>query len=266
MFRRNRKQPQLVLPLGYTRDGKPFVLTEDNLKHIWLQGTTSSGKSWAACWIILCLLRQVNCIVIDPHGDLCENLLQYLAYSGFWKSEKAFDKLWYIEMRLAKNKAALAYNVLNQPYEPFDTAQNFMTAIHRAFPTSGSTTALDNLLLAASLLLTLSSEPITALYDVVFSTAYREALLKNCTQKQYEQMQSFFAYKFPGDKVSSQVVDSTLRRLFLLSFSPVLKNMLSQKKNTLSFPALIQQQKSIIFNLGGLTEEEKKLIGCLLTV
>jgi len=260
------KQPQLSVPLGYTRDGKPFVLTENDLKHVWLQGTSGAGKSWAAIWIVLCLLRQVNCIILDPHGDYCEDLLRYLADSGFWKSEKAFDKLWYIEMRLAKNKAALAYNVLNQPYEPFDTAQNFMTAIHRAFPTSGSTTALDNLLLAASLLLTLNHEPITALYDVVFNTAYREALLKNCTQKHYEQIQSFFAYKFPGDKVSAQVVDSTLRRLFLLSFSPVLKNMLSQKKNTLCFPTLIQQQKSIIFNLGGLTEEEKKLIGCLLTV
>lgn len=265
MSQQNRKQPQLTLPLGYTRDGKPFVLTDEYLKHIWLQGTSGSGKSWAVCWIILCLLKQVNCIVLDPHGDLCENLLRYLAYSGFWKNEKAFDKLWYIEMRLAKNKAALAWNVLNQPYTPFETAQHFMNAVHRAFPTTGATTALDNLLLAGCLLLTLNHEPVTSLYDVVFNSTYREMLLKNCNQKQYEQIQSFFAYKFPGDKVNSQTVDSTLRRLFLLTFSPVLKNMLSQKENRLSFPTIIQQQKSLIINLGGLTEDETKLTSCLIT-
>src|SRR5258708_21346048 len=170
--KQTQPQPQLTLPLGYTRDGKPFVLTDEYLKHIWLQGTSGSGKSWAACWIILCLLRQVNCIVLDPHGDLCENLLKYLAFSGFWKSEKGFDKLMYIEMRLAKHKAALAWNGLNQPSEAFDTAQHFMEAVHRAWPTSGSTTALDNLLLAACLLLTLNHEPVTSLFDVVFNSAY----------------------------------------------------------------------------------------------
>ncbi len=265
MFPQNHKQPQLILPLGYTRDGKPFILTDEYLKHIWLQGTSGSGKSWAVCWIILCLLRQVNCIVLDPHGDLCENLLRYLAYSGFWNNELAFDKLWYIEMRLAKDKAALAWNVLNQPYTAFETAQHFMNAIHRAWPTSGATTALDNLLLAACLLLTLNHEPVTSLYDVVFSSAYRDALLKNCNQKQYKQIQSFFAYRFPGDKINSQTVDSTLRRLFLLTFSPILKHMLSQKANTLCFPLLLRQQRSLIINLSGLTEDEKKLTACLIT-
>src|SRR5438067_13240097 len=76
----------------------------------------------------------------------------------------------------------------------------------------------------------------------------------------------FFEYKFPGEKVSSQVVDSTLRRLFLLSFSPVLKNMLSQKENKLDFLSLMQRQTSVIFNLGGLSEEDKKLLGCMLIV
>src|SRR6266496_954424 len=265
MSLKNRKQPQLVLPLGYTRDNKPFVLTEEHLKHVWLQGTSGSGKSWAVCWMILCLLRQVNCIVLDPHGDLCENLLTYLAYSGFWKSALAFDKLWYIEIRLAKDKAALAWNVLNQPYTAFETAQHFMNAIHRAWPSSGATTALDNLLLAACLLLTLNHEPVTSLYDVVFNSTYRDALLKNTSQKQYEQMQSFFAYRFPGDKVNSQTVDSTLRRLFLLTFSPILKHMLSQKANTLCFPLLLRQQRSLIINLSGLTEDEKKLTACLIT-
>jgi len=257
---------QPVLPLGYTKDGKLFCLTgTDAEKHIWLQGVSGSGKSWALCWIILALLRNNrSCIVIDPHGDLAELLLRYLARSGFFKSEKAYEKLWYIECRKAKTEAAIAYNILRQPYSPFDVASDFMSAVHRAFPSaSGSTTALDNLLLAASLLLSINQEPITRLYDLVFSDTYRETLLRNCKN---EQINAFFAYKFPGEKVSSQVVDSTLRRLFLLSFSPVLKNMLSQKANTLDFRSLMQSQVSLIFNLGGLSEEDKKLLGCLLTV
>jgi len=264
--RKDQNQPKLTIPLGYTNDGKLFAFTgTDAEKHVWLQGVSGSGKSWALCWIILTLLRNNrNCIVIDPHGDLAELLLKYLAYSGFYDNEKAYEKLWYIECRKAKTEAAIAYNILRQPYTPYDISANFMSAVHRAFPSSsGATTALDNLLLAASLLLSLNEEPITKLYDLVFSDTYRNTLLKNCEN---EQIQAFFAYKFPGNKVNSQVVDSTLRRLFLLSFSPVLKNMLSQKENTLDFRTLMQRQVSLIFNLGGLSEEDKKLLGCLLTV
>src|SRR6266699_752452 len=266
MFGKKQKQPYLSLPLAYTKENKVFSLTDTEAeKHIWCQGTSGSGKSWAVCWIILTLLRNKrNFIAIDPHGDLAELVLKYLIASGFYKSEKAFEKLWYIECRKAKTEAAIAYNILNQPYTPFDISSNFMNAVHRAFPSSsGATTALDNLLLGASHLLCLNHEPITRLYDLVFSDSYREMLLKNCDN---EQINAFFAYKFPGNKVSSQVVDSTLRRLFLLSFSPVLKNMLSQKENKLDFRSLMRRQTSVFFNLGGLSEEDKKLLGCLLTV
>src|SRR2546422_843576 len=190
--REKQHQPRLSLPLGYTRDGKLFCLTDtDAEKHIWLQGVSGSGKSWALCWIILALLRNNrNCIVIDPHGDLAELLLTYLAHSGFWESEKGYEKLWYIECRKAKTEAAIAYNILKQPYSPFDTASHFMTAVHRAFPSSsGTTTALDNLLLAASLLLAVSNEPITRLYDLVFNNSYRDILLRNCDN---EQILAFF--------------------------------------------------------------------------
>src|SRR5437588_8544403 len=185
--RKEQLQPLLSLPLGYTKDGKVFALTgTDAEKHLWLQGVSGSGKSWALCWIILTLLRNKrNCIVIDPHGDLAELLLKYLAYSGYWENELGYEKLWYIECRKAKTEAAIAYNILKQEYTPFDIASHFMSAVHRAFPSSsGSTTALDNLLLAASLLLSLNNEPITKLYDLVFSDTYRNMLLQNCKDEQ----------------------------------------------------------------------------------
>src|SRR5438874_13724924 len=83
--RKKQKQPYLSLPLGYTKEGAVFALTDtDAEKHIWLQGVSGAGKSWALCWIILTLLRNNrNVFVIDPHGDLAELVMKFLAHSGF---------------------------------------------------------------------------------------------------------------------------------------------------------------------------------------
>ena len=80
MFGKKQKQPYLSLPLGYTKENKVFSLTDtDAEKHIWCQGTSGSGKSWAVCWIILTLLRNKrNFIAIDPHGDLVSDLLSFI--------------------------------------------------------------------------------------------------------------------------------------------------------------------------------------------
>ena len=44
--RKEQKQPRFTLPLGYTRDGKLFCLTDtDAEKHIWLQGVSGSDQS-----------------------------------------------------------------------------------------------------------------------------------------------------------------------------------------------------------------------------
>src|SRR5260370_20159260 len=56
-----------------------------------------------------------------------------------------------------------------------------------------------------------------------------------------------------------------MRRSFLLTFSPVLRNTLGQKENRLNMRRILDTGISCIFNLGGLDDQSKRLIhGALL--
>lgn len=60
--------------------------------------------------------------------------------------------------------------------------------------------------------------------------------------------------------------ESTLRRLFLLSFAPALRFSLGQTKNLLNFRAILDNNVSCLFNLNNLDPQTQRLLGCLLTV
>lgn len=260
-LQRNR-QPSL--PLGYTVEGNKLVALSgiDFVRHKHIIGVSGSGKSSFLASCIMFLLRQaVPFILLDPHGDLAKLIVSLLASSDFFNNPRAYDRLWYIDF--ARPDAGVAFNVLKQPYEPHTTANNLLEATHRAFPMSGTTTAsLDNMILAGTLALVENGLPLTALNTLILDSSFREAMLRNVTDPLVVQ---FFKSKF-SDKVNSSLVDSTLRRSFLLTFSPSLRNTLGQRENKLNFRYILDNNISCIFNLGGLDDMTKRFVGCLLMV
>ena len=63
------------------------------------------------------------------------------------------------------------------------------------------------------------------------------------------------------------MIESTLRRIFLLTFSPALRYSLGQEANLLDFRKLMDNGVSVIFNLGGVQDaDSRRLLGCLITV
>jgi len=257
----HKQQPALVL--GTTVEGNKVVTLTgiDFERHKHIIGISGSGKSSFLASCALLLLRQgVPFTLVDPTGDLATLILSLLASSDFFRNPKAFDRLWYVDC--SREDRFVPFNVLKQPYEPHTIANNLLEATHRAFPVAGTTASLDNMLLAGALVLVENGLPLTALNNLIIDRHVREGLLRNVTDPLVVQ---FFKSKFE-EKVSSQLVDSTLRRSFLFTFSPALRNSLGQKENKLNFRALMDNQTSCIFNLGGLDDNTKRFLGCLLMV
>ena len=257
----HRPRPSLVL--GSTVEGNKLVTLTgfDFERHKHIIGISGSGKSSFLASCALLLLRQgIPFALVDPHGDLCKLILSLLASSDFFRHPKAYDRLWYVDFN--RSDAAIAFNVLKQPYEPHTIANNLLEAMHRAFPMSGTTASLDNMILAGILALVENGKPLTALNNLILDSTFRDAILRNVTDPLVVQ---FFKSKF-SDKVNSQLVDSTLRRSFLLTFSPSLRNTLGQRENKLNFRYLMDNNMSCIFNLGGLDDTTKRFLGCLLMV
>lgn len=61
--------------------------------------------------------------------------------------------------------------------------------------------------------------------------------------------------------------ESTLARIFLIAYQPVLRFSLGQIENALNFRDIIDSGTSVIFNLARIQDEDtQKLLGCLLTL
>lgn len=252
------------LQLGHTSEGKPFTLTgSDFERHKTISGITGAGKSYFLASLLLFLFSQgFTVVLIDPNGDLAKLFITVLAASDYFTDPRAYEKLWYIDFKRAEQDAAIPFNVLNQVYHPHTIANNLLEAMHRAFPVSQTTANLDNVILAACLVLIENRLPLTELNRLILDQHFRETLLPNVSDALVVQ---FFKSKF-GEKGNSNLVDSTLRRSFLLTFSPALRNTLGQKENKLQFRSLLDTGISCIVNLGGLDDQTKRLLGGALLV
>ena len=106
-----------------------------------------------------------------------------------------------------------------------------------------------------------NNRPLTDLSALLTDPSFRERLLQDTTDPV---ALDFFHSRF--DNYGKMSLESTLRRLFLLTFSPQLRHALGTADNTINFSQIIDNKISVIFDLGGLDEQTQRFLGVLLTV
>lgn len=263
-----------TLTLGTNTYGFPLFPGRVTLRgnqletHRHLIGVAGVGKSKLLESIFLQLFRQgIGVTLLDPHADGAESILATLLTQGFFARSDAADQLLYIAF--SDTDYFLPFNVLHQPnLEPHAIASNILEACHRAWPAlaDGVAPQFDNLLLASVLVAIENHLPLPALHRLLTDKPYRDGMLCNVSDME---VVSFFKDRF--DKWSRyeapQMIESTLRRVFLMTFSPTLRFSLGQTKNALDFRQIIDRGQSVIFNLGGVHDAEaRRLLGCLITI
>ncbi len=246
--------------------GFPFLLKRpwvNTHKHV--QGLTGQGKSKLLASVFVQLLNQgVGCSLIDPHSDLATDCLSMLIDNGFFRRPDAFQKLLYIDF--SRQDRFLPFNVLKQPYDDHSIARNMVEVCKRAWSAlaDGAAPQFENITLASTLALVQNDLPLTTLPKLLTNKPYREKLLQNVRDPNVVE---FFHTRFDQwGREAPLMIESTLRRIFLLTFSPVLRYTLGQRENVLDFRKLMDTGTSVIFNLGGLDEDTQRFLGCLLTV
>ncbi len=233
--------------------------------HIHCMGLTGQGKSKLLAHMASShILQGRACCVIDPHADMAHDILKILLDQGFYQKKDATAKVLYIDF--SHKSRFIPFNVLKQPYATDEIARNLVEACTRAWPAlaDGAAPQFENILLAAAVVLIENGLPITEMTHLLTDGRYRGQLLRNVPDPEIVR---FFYDRFDRwGKETPQMIESTLRRVFLLSFSPALRFTLGQADNLLDFRTLMDSQISLIVNLGGLDEQTQRLIGCFLTV
>jgi hypothetical protein len=239
--------------------------SEEVASHKHVIGVTGQGKSRLLQAMFVQLVSQhVGVSMIDPHKDMARDTLAYLAQQGFFDRPDAYERLIYIDFSLPRY---VPFNVLAARRDAHDTAYGFLEAVKRAWPAVGDGTApqLENIILAAALVLVECSLPVSCMHDLLTSKAYRDGLLPRVRD---EEVRRFFSERYDRwGREAPLMIESTLRRVFLLTFSPVLRHTLGQIENALDFRRFIDNNVAVIYDLGGVENPDaRRLLGCLITV
>jgi hypothetical protein len=107
--------------------------------------------------------------------------------------------------------------------------------------------------------------PVTELPALLTDTAYRDSLLRA------EQDRDIVAlwhdwYDQLGDKYRHEYIDSTISRVQLLKFHPILKYSLGQPELRFDFRRIMDRRQAVIINLAIEDPEAQRLLGCFLTI
>lgn len=218
--------------------GLPFQLGPQELKsHIHCIGLSGAGKSKLLAHYATQLILQGEAVgVVDPHADLAHDVLALLLKEGYFRRKHARQQLLYVDF--SNREAALPFNVLRQPYPVEEVSRLIVEACTRAWPAlaDGQAPQFENILLASIPVLIANDRPLTEMTRLLSDRPYREGLLRQVTDPQ---ILSFFHDRFDQwGRESPLLIESALRRVFLLAYSPALRYALSQQENALNFRQL----------------------------
>jgi hypothetical protein len=273
------KGPQVALGsqgpflLGQDLGFRKFTVSLNKLDtHIYVVGQSGKGKSKfleSLLWQMVTLGQ--GCCVIDPHGDLANNLLKLLAFQPHGRSKRP----WLEE---PDNAARLVYcepgradyfipmNVLyTERDHPYTVATNVIEAFQRTWSeTLSAAPQFKNVALHGLLLLIEQGLTLVELPWMLMNKEFRDGLLEGCRN---QEVQAFFRYRF-GKWGNEQTlrIESLLNKVTALTLNPSLKRMLGESQNRIEFRRFMDEGKVLIVNLGTCDHETRDLLGSLLTV
>jgi len=261
----SRLDPLPPVLVGRSEAGPLSLVAGDLGSHKHIMGITGMGKSRLLQSFFLQLLeRRIGVSLIDPHRDLARDILSTLVATGYFERDAAYSRLVYLDF---SQKDPIPFNVLRAPGSSHDVAYAFVEAVKRAWPgiADGSAPLLENILLAGTLALVEAGQPITRLSALLADGDERAWILARVKDPATVE---FFNQRFArwGPR-ATQMAESTLRRLFLLTFAPELRGPLGHVENVVNIGQFMDAGVSVIFDLGGVRNPEvRRLLGCLITV
>jgi hypothetical protein len=237
--------------------------------HLYVTGSTGSGKSrWLAHLAVSLIMQGEAVTVLDPHGDTARLILTALIARGVYDDPGAYERITYLDLPAASRVGRyVPFNILEQPFAAPTIARLVLEALRRAWPAldGGVAPAFENATLSGVSVLRRHRLPVIYLHDLLTDAPWRGELLDDVTDPT---VRGFFArLKRWGSREQSMYLESTLRRAFLLGFSPVLRYSLGQTENRLgSFRARMDRGQSLIVDLALPDPDARRLLGSLMTV
>lgn len=247
---------------------KIFLSNQDRLKHMYILGATGSGKTKLIEFLIRQdILAGRGFCLLDAHGDLCNNILQYLAalavdQDSFSFLEDLSEKLIVIEP--FNQQRVVGFNPLEvKRYSSFAQTAELMSIFKKVWEDAHWGPRMEELL--RNTFITLSENGLTLLEAprLLTDPAFREIMIQGLKQGAARDYW-LTRYHLLSDKMQAAYREPVLNRMSVFIGDPGMRLMLGQSKSTLDFRQIMDRGKWLIINLSkGQLRENAYLLGSL---
>jgi len=231
----------------------------DQRQHIYIIGKTGSGKTTLLRNLILQHIALGHGVgLIDPHGDLAEELLHHIP-------PHRADHLVYFNP--GDLEFPIGLNLLDNvaPDNHHLVASGLVSALKAIWRDSWGPRLEYILYNAASALLECRNETLLGVNRMLIDEKYRAKIIR---QIKDPFIRSFWAEEYAGydERFKREAIASIQNKLGQFLLNPVIRNILGQVKTKVSIPLIMDNERLFIANLskGRIGEDKANLLGSLL--
>jgi hypothetical protein len=235
------------------------IRDRDRRRHLWVVGKTGTGKSTLIANMVIDDLKKGRGVaVIDPHGDLCETVLNYIPGGR-------------INETIYFNPADRDYPIVINPLEvnTKEEAELVVSGLMSIFTKVWANvwSARMEYILRNSLL-SLTEIPDSTLIDVLRLLSEEDYRNKMVQKMKDETLKAFWLNEFNKmpDKLRSEAVSPIQNKVGQFVTSPMVRSILNQPKSTISLGQVMDRGMIFLANLsqGRLGEDNAALLGATL--
>lgn len=240
---------------------KYYVPEHARSTHMYVIGITGKGKSKL---LESCLYQDIRagrgCVLIDPHGDLTEDVLRYCLGRNVLDATTA-ERLIYFEP--TRQDYAIPFNVLATGGEPYEVAQQVVEAFRRTWPESlHEAPHFSNVATAALITLVENGLTLIHMHRLLVDAEWREQLLQRVSNPE---VVGFFHERYDRwGRDAPALRESTLNKVAAFTFNPYLRLVLGQRENRLNLRRIMDEGQVLLVDLGRCDGETRRLLGSLL--
>ncbi|MCL4415468.1 MAG: type IV secretion system DNA-binding domain-containing protein [Actinobacteria bacterium] len=256
----NPREVTLFGETNYRNEGKKFGIKRiDRRRHLYVIGKTGSGKSRLLELLLISDIQSgQGCCLLDPHGDLADELLMYVP------KERIKDVVY---VNPADRDFPIGFNPLESvsDYETRQHLSTFFIAIFKKLFSFNWNPRMEHIIRYVTLaLLETKDSNVLGISRILSDTSFRQRVIKGI---QDPVVKSFWTNEFStwNERFANDAVIPILNKVGQFIANPIIRNMVGQRKNVLDFEKFMNEGKIVIINIskGKLGEDNVALLGSM---
>jgi len=246
-----------------------YLSVQDRLRHLYILGATGTGKSKLLEFLIRQdILSGRGLCLIDPHGDLFQSILHFLA--GYCSGNNDPEIAEKISKRLVLIDPACTDWVMGfNPLEaigvnPYSQALEFMGILKKLWSDAYWGPRMEELMRNTMITLSLHGYTLLEAKTLLTDPLFRGRLVADLPEGEVKEYW-LYRYNQLSDRMQNTYREPILNRLSVFLSDPSIRIMVGQKKSTINFRQIMDQGKWLLVNLSkGRLKSNAHLLGAFL--